>query len=384
MKKFSIFLLMLSFAACMLAQDRASVMKDKNIFNHMDVGVNVGTMGIGIDVAMPVGDYVRIRAGYNYMPRFTINSDFNVETRSGGIGNLINKVGRIDDKLAEYGIDLNSPGFEEYKEMFEKFRNVEAKDYVTAGMKPCMHQFKFMIDVLPFRNNKHWSFTAGFFAGPSTVADACSLDKETLILEGINAYNGVYAKYPNEGINYTWLHTDGNAKDDPFYRYGVAGFNLGTFADGDKALMIPGKDNKARAEMQVSKIRPYIGFGYNTHLSKNKKWLLNVDAGVMFLCGEPKIYVDNVYKIDASPIRFDDSGKYLGGIGFDDDDFYYGDIVGRIPGTYTYGPYGELRNHVDLVRDLKDIPGKAGNAVDFISKVKVYPNLSIGISYRIF
>ena len=194
MKKFSIFLLMLSFAACLLAQDRASVMKEKNILNHMDVGVNVGTMGIGIDVAMPVGDYVRIRAGYNYMPRFTINSDFNVETRSGGIGNLINKVGRIDDKLAEYGIDLNSPGFEEYKEMFEKFRNVEAKDYVTAGMKPCMHQFKLMIDVLPFRNNKHWSFTAGFFAGPSTVADACSLDKETLILEGINAYNGVYAK----------------------------------------------------------------------------------------------------------------------------------------------------------------------------------------------
>ena len=73
-------------------------MKDKNIFNHMDVGVNVGTMGIGIDVAMPVGDYVRIRAGYNYMPRFTINSDFNVETRSGGIGNLIKKVGRIDGR----------------------------------------------------------------------------------------------------------------------------------------------------------------------------------------------------------------------------------------------------------------------------------------------
>ena len=89
MKKFSIFLSMLSFAACMLAQDKTSVVKDKNIFNHMDVGVNVGTMGIGIDVAMPVGDYVRIRAGYNYMPRFTINSDFNVETRSGGIGNLI-------------------------------------------------------------------------------------------------------------------------------------------------------------------------------------------------------------------------------------------------------------------------------------------------------
>ena len=148
--------------------------------------------------------------------------------------------------------------------------------------------------------------------------------------------------------------------------------------------MVPDKDNKARAEMKVSKIRPYLGLGYNTHLSRDQKWNLSVDAGVLFLCGSPKVYVDNVYKIDDSPIRFDESGKYLGGIGFDEDDFYYGDIVGRIPGTYTYGPYGELRNHVDLTRDLHDIPGKVGNMVNTISKFKVYPNASVTVSYRLF
>ena len=384
MKKFGIVLLTLSMAASLLAQDNTSVLSKKNILNHIDIGVNVGTMGIGVDVAMPVGDYVRIRAGYNYMPRFTINANFNVETRSGGVGRLIDKVRNIDDKLAEYGLDLNEPGFEEYKAMFDKFKDIEAKDYVTAGMKPNLHQFKFMVDVFPFRNNKHWNFTAGFFVGPSTVADARNLDKETLVLEAVNAYNDIYVDYPLNGINFTWLHNDGDAASDPFYRYGVAGFPLGYFADGEKAMMVPSKDNTVRAEMQVSKIRPYIGFGYNTHLSKDKRWKLNVDAGVMFLCGAPSIYVDNVYKFDDSPIRLDENGKYLSGIGFDEDDFYYGDIVGRIPGTYTYGPYGELRNHVDLVRDLHDIPGKVGDMVDFISKVKVYPNLSIGVSYRIF
>ena len=370
----------------MLAQYNSSASKlaQKGILNHLDVGVNVGTLGLGVDVAVPVGDYVRIRAGYNYMPRFSIKSDFNVETRNGSISNLIAKVGKIDDKLAQYGIDINSPGFAEYKEMFDKFRNVEAKDHVTMSLKPNLHQFKFLVDVLPFKNNKHWSFTTGFFVGPSTAGDACNLEKETLILEGINAYNAIYVNYPEQGIKGTWLHEDGKAKEDPFYRYGVAGFNLGTFADGDKAIMVPDKDNKARAEMTISKIRPYLGIAYNTHLTRDHKWNLNVDAGVLILCGKPKIYADNVYKIDASPIRFDENGKYLGGIGFDEDDFYYGDIVGRIPGTYKYGPYGELRNNVDLARDLHNIPGKVGDMVNTISKFKVYPNASVTVSYRLF
>ncbi len=381
MKRFSIFLFVLQVAASMLAQSE-SVLKEKNILNHMDVGVNVGTLGIGIDVAVPVGDYVRIRAGYNYMPRFNFDADFNVETRSGGVGKLLEKVGKIDEKLSEFGIDLNKPGFEEYKAMFDKFSKIEAKDYVTLGMKPTLHQFKFMVDVLPFKN-KHWSFTAGFYAGPATAAEAVSLDKESLLLEAINAYNGIYAEYPRSGINGTYLHQIGKAADDPFYKYGLAGFSLGTFKDGDKAMMVPGADNKARSEMRVSKVRPYLGFGYNTHLSKDKRWKLNVDAGIMFLCGAPSIYADNVYKFDASPTE---EGYYVSGIGVDSYDKYYGEIIRNdYDGVREiYIDCSDVRNHVDLVRDLQDVPGKAGDIIDVVSKVKVYPNLSVGVSYRIF
>lgn len=368
----------------MLAQSK-SVLNEKNILNHMDVGVNVGTLGLGIDVAVPVGDYVRVRAGYNYMPRFTIHSDFNVETRSGGVGKLIEKVGKIDEKLAEFGIDLNDKAYAEYKEMFDKFSSIEAKDYVTLGMKPTLHQFKFMVDVLPFKN-KHWSFTAGFYAGPAAVADAISLDKESLLLEAINAYNSIYAEYPMKGINGTWLHQPGKAADDPFYKYGMAGFSLGTFKDGDKAMMVPGADNRARGEMRVSKVRPYLGVGYNTHLSKDKRWKLNVDAGVLFLCGAPSIYVDNVYKFNASSLVLDENDFYVSGIGVDSYDKYYGEMVrNNWDGvTEKYIDCSDVRNHVDLVRDLQDIPGKVGDMVNTISKFKVYPNLSVTFSYRLF
>ncbi len=385
MKKFGLFVLMVSLAAGMSAQYKTSVATENGILNHLDIGVNVGTLGLGIEVAMPVGEYVRVRAGYNYMPRFTFHSDFNVETRSGGVGKLIEKVGKIDEKLAEYGIDLNDEGYAEYKEMFDKFSQIEAKDYVTLSMKPTLHQFKFMVDVLPFKN-KHWSFTAGFYAGPAAVADAVSLDKESLLLEAINTYNDIYAEYPVNGINGTWLHAVGKAADDPFYKYGMAGFSLGTFKDGDKAMMVPGADNRARGEMRVSKVRPYLGVGYNTHLSRDKRWKLNVDAGILFLCGAPSIYVDNVYKFDASSLVLDKNDYYVSGIGVDSYDKYYGEML-RYDWDGVREKYidcSDVRNGVDLVRDLKDIPGKAGDIIDVVSKVKVYPNLSVGVSYRIF
>ena len=106
MKKLGVFLFSLFMAAAVPAQDKGSLssrLAQKNILNHMDVGVNVGTVGIGIDLAVPIGDYVRIRAGYNYMPRFTIHSDFSIETNNGGsLTNYIEKINKIDiDKKVE-------------------------------------------------------------------------------------------------------------------------------------------------------------------------------------------------------------------------------------------------------------------------------------------
>ena len=155
--------------------------------------------------------------------------------------------------------------------------------------------------------------------------------------------------------------------------------------------MVPSKKNTVRAEMEVSKFRPYLGFGYNTSLSKDKKWNLNVDAGILFLCGAPHVYVNNVYKVDAGPLRFDADGNYLSGMGiYADEDGnsnywdYYGDIVRWNPEEFEYMYCGKLKNHVDIIRDLHDVPGKVGDWVNTVSHFKVYPNVSVGVSYKLF
>ena len=396
MKKLGIFLSALMLTSAIQAQEKTSLssrLAQKDILNHMDVGVNVGTTGIGVDVAVPVGKYVRVRAGYNYMPRFTFHSDFSLQTRKGGgIEQYLVKIQsfNIEKKAAQFGVDLSLPEFQGYKTMAEKFRNVDSRDdLVTMDLKPNLHQFKFLVDVLPFKNNKHWSFTAGFFVGSTQVGDAINQESESLLLEAVNAYNDLYKEYLGNGKNFAG-HGEIAKLTQLFTDNGVAGIPLGYFADGKKAMMVPGADGTIRAEMFIKKVRPYLGFGYNTHLSRNRKWNLNVDAGIMFLCGKPNVYVNNVYAIDErAPTEFD----------FSYEEYFFGmpisvplygsnyDILHPVlneDGKSVSYIVDQPLQHVDLMNDVHDVPGKVGDVIDKVSKFKVYPNVSVTFSYRLF
>lgn len=404
MRKFWAILFVLSLSVAAQGQERRnmfSCMAERNILNHLDVGINVGTVGVGIDVALPVTDYARIRLGYNYVPRINFHSHFPIETRDGrSLASQLKDID-IEKEIQGAGFDIHNlpEGAQNYVTMFNQIRD-DLSDDVTMGLKPNFSHFKFLVDVMPFKRNKHWSFTAGIFVGSSVVGEADNLERETKILQGVNAYNELYIQYANKGFDGegTYLFWGGDMRNDTFFRRGVAGFPLGRFSDGEKAMMIPGEDATVHAEMEVSKVRPYVGLGYNTHLSRNKRWKLNVDAGVLILCGTPRVYVDNVYKIDDDELVLDvdNDYSYVSGMGFLSEKIpefdpkiyenrYYGDIVRFNDETWEYDYVGNLQNHVDLIHDLHDIPsGKVRDMVDLARKLKVYPNLSVTFSYRIF
>lgn len=401
MKKLGVFLLIVSLAAPMPAQEKKplfSRMAEKNILNHMDVGVNVGTLGIGIDVAVPIGDYVRIRAGYNYMPRITFKSDFPIETSTGSFGKTAlqyfnNNKDKVSDLLSQPPFD--QPKYQKYTELFGKISNMELRDYVTMGLKPTLHQFKFLVDVMPFKNNKHWSFTTGFFVGPSNIGSALNLDNETAILEGVLAYNEMYLEVCSEVFadGAAQLIVDGTDILEKMKDAGVAGFPLGYFENGNKAMMVPAENGTAHAELEISKIRPYIGLSYNTHLSRNRKWNLNVDAGVLFLCGKPRVYVDNVYSIDVNreKVLYDAYDSEWPNYDVVHPNVNYDYDIPEDPDNpqpfwfYDKDDPTKYRQHVDLVHDLHNMPnGKVRDMVNTISKFKVYPNVSVSVSYRLF
>lgn len=53
-------------------------------FNSVAVGLNVGTTGIGFDVATPIGNYLALRAGVDFMPGFSMNGDVDVSGEANG------------------------------------------------------------------------------------------------------------------------------------------------------------------------------------------------------------------------------------------------------------------------------------------------------------
>ncbi len=355
------------------------------LFNHADVGITLGSMGIGIDLAMPITEWVRVRAGYSFMPISKIRTNFPIESANGpldqsSLQKLIDKQGKIDHYLEKYGLDINDPKLSAYKEAFDLFQGVEMKDHVKMDLKPNLHQFKFMVDVMPLPNNRHWSVTAGFFAGSDRIGSSINASGETQLLRAVTAYNNIYTLF--------CMHDDFGGHgaipeiEDPVRKNGITGIYLGHFDNGDKAYLVPEKEGKVQAHMSdVWKVRPYVGLGYNTHLSRNRRWKLSADAGIMFMGGRPKVLLNNVYRIE-SPINIPQEWRD-NFIAEDLED--YRDIVRpKLDGT-GYEVYNKPLQGIDLMNDLHDVPGKVGKMAKAARTLTTcYPNLSVTFSYRLF
>ena len=312
-------------------------------FNHMDIGVTMGTTGLGIDIASPFGKYVQFRTGLEIMPRFEQSLHFDIQS-----------FGYNDDG------ELQTSQFEKMADRLEALTNYRAQPSVEMIGKPTFWNFKFLVDVFPFRN-KHWHLTAGFHWGPSQIAEAVNALSDAPSLVAVNIYNKLYDKAESGDAIYK-----GFALGSEWLENGRMGIHLGDYADryvmktvveydeygdfvrsyedyvldanGNKInepyRMEPDNDCTVRATVKVNSFKPYLGFGYGGRLLKNDdRYNISFDAGVMFWGGTP-------------------------------------DIV--------------THDGTNLSKDVVNIGGKVGDYVDLISGVKAFPVLNLRITRRLF
>ena len=326
--------------------------KTLSAFNHLDLGVTMGTTGIGLDVSTNIGNYVKLRTGFEAMPRFEQDLHFDIQTFNGDAENgniLVTKF----DKLAE---------------TMKSLTGYDVDGTVIMVGKPTMWNFKFLVDVFPFRN-KHWHFTTGFHWGPSTVATAVNAIEDAPSLFAVGMYNHLYDHAVNvvngndEPLIITGYANDYDDEGNPIQipyglsldenvanrliGYGRMGIHVGNFAHdivdaegnvvhkaGDPYYMEPDNCSMASAKVRVNNFKPYLGFGYGGRsLKNNDKFHVSFDAGLMFWGGTPSIYT---------------------------------------------------HEGVDLAKDVKDIGGKVGDYVDLMSGFKVFPVLNARFTYTIF
>jgi len=310
----------------------------QNMFNHLDLGVTLGTTGIGLDAAMPVGDYVKLRTGFEVMPRFNYDMNFGVESFDGT------------------GTSIDQSTFNRMADVLYGLTGFKVDQNVTMKGKPTMWNFKFMVDVYPFKNNKHWHFTAGFHWGPSKIAEAVNAQEDSPSLFAVGMYNHIYdVAYADWVLDIPTplieTETTGAVYMDPsmektILSMGRMGIPIGKYShdmtdaqgnvhkQGETYYMQPNENSMVSVDARTNSFKPYLGVGYEGRLIKgNDNYKIGFDAGLMFWGGTPSIIT---------------------------------------------------HDGMDLANDVEDINGKVGDYVKLIKGVKAFPVLNLRITRRIF
>lgn len=298
--------------------------KEHGICDKLDLGVSLGSMGVELELRTPVTKWVDLRAGVGWLPKFSVPMSFNLNTYSHGIP---------------------TGNFNHVASMLYDMTGLEIDETVHMKGKASWVNFKFMVDVFPIPNNRHWHVTAGFYAGTSKIADSYNTYDEKPTLVGLNIYNRAYEYFTNLNSIYD-VPLGGGTYMDPdlveklqsrFSNYGRMGVHIGDFKDGSPYIMEPAPDGTISAKVLVNRFKPYLGAGYFTDLDKAKRWHFGVELGALFWGGVPDV------------INYD---------------------------------YNNCRV-INFTKDLIKIRGKVGDYVRIIKKFPVYPVLEVRFSYTI-
>lgn len=285
-------------------------MKRNGIFTTIELAANIGTTGLGLEVASPMTEWAKLRAGFDWMPPFTVPMSF-------GLDSYVD--GKITDK------------FDMISDMMYNLSGMTIDREIKMDSKPTMTTFKLLVDVYPFKNDRHWHFTAGFFIGGSSMGTSINKMDEMPSLLALNMYNRFYNAFIQVDDFYTYFIDNpifGDLYLDPeiamslapdlqelqakVKRVGELGVHVGDHKDGTPYMMKPDKDGTVSAKAKVNRFRPYIGFGYGGAMSADGKWQASFDAGVQFWGGAPKVTThDGTVLNDLTHLR-DKVGTYMG------------------------------------------------------------------------
>lgn len=204
------------------------------IFNHLGLGVGVGTPGISIEAGTTLTPWVQLRAGVDIMPKIKVNTDLD---------------------LKEYDVEKY---MEEYDIPGRTNIDVQGKLTNTTG--------HVLFDVFPATHLSSFHITVGAYFGGSKIVSAYNTSQQD-ILRDIYLFNSRMGEY----------------SDIPASA-GRIGAELGDY------FIEPDSKGELNASVRVNSFRPYVGLGFGRIVPKKRINCL-FDLGVQFW-GSPKVWND--------------------------------------------------------------------------------------------
>lgn len=227
---------------------------DQLIFNHLGIGISVGTTALSINASTVLTPYFGIRAGINIWPAIKLRSNMHLGSRiqNWETGDLVKYVEELNEVLSD---DQQIP--------------MEMPDIVDLHVKPKLTAGHILIDYYPFPHHSNFHLTTGFHVGTGTVIDIHNRHEGSLL--PVTLWN--------------------NALEDPntqdiVKEYGLEpiGLLLGDY------FLAPDEDGNLDARIRVSGFRPYLGLGFGRAVPR-KRIGCQFDLGVQFW-GSPKVVVN--------------------------------------------------------------------------------------------
>ena len=308
-------------------------------FDHLDLSLTAGLLGVGLEASTPLNPSLTFRSGIHYMPKFKPKMSFGV--------------GLENDEVSG---PVSSDRFNEIAEIFSGFTGCQVDDKIDMIGEPTMFNASLLLDFAPFKD-KRWHFTAGIYLGPRRIAKAYNTTEDMPSLFSVLIYNKMYeSAYNDEPM---FVYGDKAVYVDPeiaakLLDYGRMTINIGDMADGSGACrLMPNSESMMKVDMKVNLVRPYLGFGFTQPIRNRQHestaYSFGFDAGVMFWGGAPQVITQRYVE------HYDEKN----------------DVI-----------TGTLEN-VDLARDVVNIKGKVGDYVRFVKSMKVCPMLNIKLTKRI-
>ena len=247
--------LLVLFAFIGMSLTPASAQQDDQlIFNHLGIGISVGTTALSINASTVLTPYFGIRAGINIWPAIKMRSNMHLGSRiqNWETGDLVKYVEELNEVLSD---DQQIP--------------MEMPDMVDLHVKPKLTAGHILIDYYPFPHHSNFHLTTGFHVGTGTVIDIHNRHEGSLL--PVTLWN--------------------NAMEDPntqdiVKEYGLEpiGLLLGDY------FLAPDEDGNLDARIRVSGFRPYLGLGFGRAVPR-KRIGCQFDLGVQFW-GSPKVVVN--------------------------------------------------------------------------------------------
>ena len=247
--------LLVIFAVLGMSLTPASAQEeDQLIFNHLGIGVSVGTTALGINVSTVLTPYFGLRAGVNLWPILKLRSNLHLGSR---IQNW------EPGDIAKYAQELN--------EVLSEDEQVpmEMPEAMSMHIKPKLTAGHLLIDYYPFPHSSNFHLTTGFHLGTGTVVDIHNRHEGSLM--PVTAWN--------------------NAMENPDAQEVVERNNLQPIGLvlGDY-FIAPDENGNIDARIRVSGFRPYLGLGFGRAVPR-KRIGCQFDLGVQFW-GSPKVMVN--------------------------------------------------------------------------------------------